>query len=249
MGWQDSYLDRFYRSRPGWQDGTREFHALCRANVPAGGRILEIGAGPSNATTRMLATLGEVHGVDPDPDVRSNDALARAELLDGDRIPYPDRYFDAAVSNYVVEHVADPRAHLSEVRRVLRPGAPYVFRTPNRFHYVALVSAATPHWFHRLVANRVRNQVGAHDPYPTVYAMNEEGALRRFAGECGFDVGSFEWIEKEPSYLMMSRLAFLLGVAYERAVNATERARILRSNLFVVLRRRASATDAEREPS
>ncbi len=238
MSWQRDYVQRFYRDRPGWQDGTEEFHALCRARIASGGRILEIGAGPSNRTSRFLAGLGTVWGVDPDPAVLGNESLTRAGLLDGDRIPFDDASFDAAVSNYVAEHVAQPHAHLNEVRRVLKPGAPYLLRTPNRYHYVAIIAALTPHWFHVLVANRARNQVGEHDPYPTVYAMNTERAIRRLARETDFEVAELELVEKEPSYALASRAMFLAGMAYERVVNASELSRSLRANLFVVLTRR-----------
>jgi len=238
MTWQTEYLDRFYDPARGFQNGTAEFHELCREAIPRGGKILEIGAGPSNRTSRFLATLGEVHGLDPDPAVRDNDALASAVVLEGGRYPFPDASFDGCVSNYCIEHIPDPAAHLAEVGRVLRPGGAYVLRTPNRWHYVSLFSSLTPHWVHDLLANRLRN-IGAegHEPYPTVYAMNTREAVLRLAARAGLAVEALRLVEKEPSYGMSSRVLFLTFMAYERAVNATPHAAFLRSNIFAVLRR------------
>ena len=235
------YLKRFYDPSSGWVDGTTEFHRLCAAMIPPGGRILEVGAGASNPTSRFLATRGEVHGLDPDPAVRGNESLRSAMLLDGAVFPCAPASFDACVSNYVIEHVGEPAAHLREVRRVLRPGAPYVFRTPNRFHYVSLASALAPHWLHVLLANRLRNlPPDARDPLPTVYRMNSRRALRRLAAESALEVEQLRLVEKEPSYGMSSRVLFLAFTAYERAVNATDAAAALRSNIFGVLRKPAT---------
>ena len=151
--WQARWLDRWYRRRPGWVDGTSLFHDMCRAVIPPSACIVEIGAGPTNRTSAFLAGLGELHGVDVDDEALGNEHLTKASLLEGGRIPYPDATFDVAVSNYVVEHVRDPTMHLSEIHRVLKPGGAYVFRTPNLWHYVALVSLLTPHSFHVLAAN------------------------------------------------------------------------------------------------
>lgn len=238
MVWQQAYMDRFYRSRAGWRDGTTEFHDLCARAGRGARRILEIGAGPSNPTSSYLATLAELHGVDVDSAALGNDALSGAHVIVRDAYPFDDGYFDLCVSNYVLEHVADPRAHLAEVRRVLGPGGAYVFRTPNRFHYVALVSAATPHWFHELVANRLRGQgEEAHDPYPTAYRMNSARAVARHAKSAGFAVEVLDLVEKEPSYGMAARPLFLAFMAYERLVNATPKLANLRANLFGLLRK------------
>lgn len=237
--WQQRYRRMFYESKPDWIDGTEEFHRLCTATIGGSGNILEIGAGPSNPTSRFLATLGQVHGLDPDPLVRDNDALATSDVLEDTHFPFADAMFDACVSNYVVEHLADPAAHLHEVWRVLRPGGAYVFRTPNRFHYVALVARATPHWFHVLVANRLRNESAqAHDPYPTVYRCNSRMAVKRLAQASGFEVAELRMIEKEPSYGMASRALFFPLLAYERMLNATTAAAGLRANILAVLRKR-----------
>ena len=240
MTWQQAWTSRFYRSRPGWTDGTVEFFSLCRINLPRGGRILEVGAGPTNATSEFLASLGEVHGVDVSPEVHGNRHLASASLIERGRYPFPDASFDGVVSNYVVEHVEDPRSHLSEIARILRPGGRYVFRTPNLFHYVAIVSRLTSHGAHKLIANRLRDlPADSHEPWPTVYAMNTPTAVERHALSAGFAVESLALIEKEPSYGMYARPLFLAFMAYERIVNATDRLAWLRSNMFVVLRKAA----------
>lgn len=231
-------MERYYGRSRGFVDGDREFHGLVVAALGGGSRILEIGAGPSNPSSEFFASLGELTGLDLDPEVRSNRSLAHAEVFDGTRFPFADETFDLCASNYVLEHVPDPATHFAEVRRVLKPGGAYVFRTPNRFHYVTAVAAMTPHWFHELVANRLRNlPADAHDPYPTVYAANSSGAIARLAARAGLIIEGLHHVEKEPSYGMASPLLFYPFMAYERLVNSSEAWRFLRANIFGVLRR------------
>jgi SAM-dependent methyltransferase len=239
--WQERYVARFYDRSAGWIDGTSQFHELCRCVMPRAARILEVGAGASNPSSQFLATLGELHGIDPDPVVRHNMALVSATVLGSPRYPYADGCFDACVSDYVLEHVEDPAAHFAEVARVLVPGGVYCFRTPNRYHYVTAVARWTPHWFHVLVANRLRNLPPEQaEPYPTFYAANSRRRLRRLALAAGLEAERLITIEKEPSYGMSSRALFLAFMAYERLVNATELAADLRVNILGVLRKPAA---------
>ena len=240
MSWQQEYRERFYNPSRGWVDGTSEFHAMCAAHIPTGSTILEIGAGPTNPTSRYLSSLGRLSGVDIDPEVLSNDALADARVLEAHpfAFPFPDASLDACVSNYVLEHIEDPIVHLAEVARVLRPGGAYVFRTPNRYHYVSLVSRLTPHWVHEAIANRLR-RLGedARPPYPTHYRLNSRGAISRAAARTGLRVRELRMVEKEPSYGMASRPLFLGFMLYERAVNSSALLATFRVNIFGVLER------------
>jgi SAM-dependent methyltransferase len=236
MGWQQRYLDRFYPRSRGFVDGTTEFHEICARAIRPQGAILEIGAGPDNPTSRFLATLGPLSGIDVDPEVRDNPSIVDARVIDSDRYAFESDSFDACVSNYVLEHIEDPVAHLREVARVLRPGGVYAFRTPNRFHYVALVARYTPHVVHRLLANRLRNlSEDEHDPYPTWYRLNSRREIRRAAESAGLRVRELRMVEKEPSYGMAARLLFLAFMAYERVVNASALFAPLRVNIFGVL--------------
>jgi SAM-dependent methyltransferase len=238
MDWYRDYVNRFYVSRPGWAHGTKRFHDLCARSIPSGGRILEVGAGPSNGTSLFLSELGEVDGVDLDPLVLGNEALGQSWVIEGDHYPCESGQYDACVSNYVLEHVSDPQAHLREIHRILKPGGCYVFRTPNRFHYVSLVAALTPHSFHHLVANRLRAlDEDAHDPYPTLYRLNSRSSVKRHAPPAGFEIETLDMFESTPSYGAASRPLFFAGLAYERTVSSTELLAGLRANLLVALRK------------
>jgi SAM-dependent methyltransferase len=236
--WREVYLRRYYSAKGGWVDGTTEFFSLIADSIQAGSRIMDVGAGPTNRVTHFLAGIGRVTAVDRDPAVTRNSDAHEAFVISSDQYPFGDNTIDACVSNYVLEHVDDPRAHLREVFRVLKPGGAYIFRTPNLLHYTSLVSRLTPHWFHVVVADRLRNlPAGGHDPYPTRYRINSERTVRRVAADAGFRVEVLRLVEKEPSYGLSSRILFLLFVAYERFVNKFKAAALLRSNIFCVLRK------------
>jgi SAM-dependent methyltransferase len=50
---------------------------------------------------------------------------------DGGRMPFPDGYFASAISNSVLEHIPQVQSVLVELRRVLKPGAIFLFCVPN----------------------------------------------------------------------------------------------------------------------
>ena len=239
MSWQEKYMQRFYLSRPGWRGGTEEFWELIRSHVPPRSEVLELGCGPSNPISQFLSeSFPCVDGLDIDAACRRNRHLRRAYVYDGGHWPIQDAAYDAVVCNYVLEHVENPVQMVLEVRRVLRPGGVFVFRTPNRWHYVSLISRLTPHWFHKRFANRLRNLSEEADaPCPTFYRMNSLSAMRKLLAAEGFEQREMRTVEKEPSYGMGLRVLFLLFMLYERIVNSTEKLSGMRSNILGAFRK------------
>jgi SAM-dependent methyltransferase len=214
--------EKYYYAKPGFRGGTLPFFDLCTANIPKGADILEIGAGARNNTTKLLSTLGTVTALDVDPDVLNNSCAAKSLVFDGVHFPIPNCSFDACVSNWVLEHIADPVPHFCEVARVLRPGGVYCFRTPNLFHYVMLGSHLLPHSVHLLLANRLRRMAPeAHAPWQTYYRANRPGRLKRLTERAGLSPASLTMIEPEPAYGGAHAALFYPMMAYERFVNST----------------------------
>jgi SAM-dependent methyltransferase len=227
-----AFFHRFYPDDS--KDGTLAFYNWVRQHIGSTTMLLDLGCGPgANDSRRNLrGAVAEVVGADIDPTCAGNPDLDRFVLLD--RMPWPleSCSFDIIVCDYCLEHVSDPGAFLGEAWRVLKPGASMFFRTPNLYHYVAAISRLLPNRLHG-IANRVRGlQADAHDPWPTFYRLNTPGAIRHHAIRAGFTEPELRMIEPEPSYLAFSRLSFLLGVGYERCVNAAPQLALLRANML-----------------
>ncbi len=219
----DSLFEHFYFSRPDFLRGTEAFHKVCRNQVHPHSRILEIGSGPTNATSAILAGFGSVAGIDISDEVFGNTDLHEAKRFDGRVIPYPDNSFDYCVSDWVLEHVEAPSQHFLEVSRVLKPGGCYCFRTMNLWHYVSFTSRMLPHSLHLLLSTRLRNlPEDAHDPYPTYYRANTHRRLTALARESNLFVDQIDHMEPEPSYGRRHAGLFFPMMLYERIVNYSE---------------------------
>lgn len=203
-------------------------------------RVLEVGAGRGEVTELDWRNHGRrIIGIDLDPRVSSHPYLDEAVRADVFSLPFPDATFDAAVSVFLMEHLADPLSALKEIRRVLKPGGLYLAKTPNRNHYIGWIARMTPTGFHKWYnARRGRDP---EDTFPTYYRFNLFEDVARISREAGFEVQDLEGFEGVPEYLLLSLFLFLPGMIYERWVNRKPERKRWRASLEVVLRKPLSA--------
>lgn len=113
--------------------------ALSRQPRPL--RLLEIGCG-AGGIAHYFATHPQLPCEVTAVDVQDNRQVLdgyRFVAVQGVTLPFSDARFDAVISNHVIEHVGDASAqlgHLSEIRRVLRPGGVGYLAVPNRWMLV-----------------------------------------------------------------------------------------------------------------
>ena len=123
-------------SRVSSWDGVAEayrtsFATMCEGTVPRllsdtpGGHHLDVGSGTGALAAAAAARGRTVAAVDADPQMVALSrrplpgSVLQAALPD---LPFGSATFDAVTANFVVNHVADPRAAVRELRRVTRPG-------------------------------------------------------------------------------------------------------------------------------
>jgi SAM-dependent methyltransferase len=97
-----------------------------------GGRLLDFGYGSGDYLLRMRELGWECWGVEPQPaDPAALEARGIRVFADLSDPRIPRDHFDRVTADHVLEHVFDPRAALSALRRLLRPGGRISIGVPN----------------------------------------------------------------------------------------------------------------------
>ena len=100
-------------------------------------RILEIGCGIGTVVYELSGKGHDIAGIDISGEAieygRKKYGDIRLEVQAAEILPYEDESFEVVMSFDLFEHIAAIDKHISEVRRVLRPGGYYLFQTPNRY--------------------------------------------------------------------------------------------------------------------
>jgi SAM-dependent methyltransferase len=125
-----------------WRAGQERRLAMIRAALPRlhSARVLDNGCGLGAYIAKLRTFTPQVYGLEYEFE-RAAEGARRLEArvivcAAGERLPYPDRTFDAILSNEVIEHVQDDRAAVAEMARVLRPGGRLLVFCPNRWYPV-----------------------------------------------------------------------------------------------------------------
>lgn len=102
-----------------------------------GGRILDYGCGRGE-----IVTIGRQRGLDlwgadtysghyvPSLDAVADNTRGYIRQIHQSRADFPDAHFDVVLSNQVLEHVTEPEAVISDMRRLLRPGGTLIAAFP-----------------------------------------------------------------------------------------------------------------------
>lgn len=180
--------------------------------------LLDLGAGAGIiAEMNFGDKAARVCGLDPDPRVVENPYLHEAKVGLGEKIPWPDETFDIVIADNVLEHLDNPAQVFREIARVLKPGGRFLFKTPNRRHYMPTIARLTPLAFHRFY-NKLRGRA-SEDTFPTVYKANRPADVLSAARTASMSLTAVELIESRPEYLRINPVTYLAGIAYERLVN------------------------------
>jgi len=167
-----------------------------------GMRILDLACGPGTLSRRLaplVAPGGEVVGVDLAEGMiqlarAAGIPNARFEVMDIERLGFPDSSFDAATCGHGLQFAADLDAALREARRVLRPAGNLAASIPagpgpsQGDEAWALLDAVVDRW--------LSPAPKAADEQSTREIVHDRAAFRRAALEAGFQTAEVEVIEE-----------------------------------------------------
>jgi SAM-dependent methyltransferase len=114
--------------------------------LPAGGRLINLGAGFRASPPGFIAVDRESF-----PDI--------AVVADVAALPFRDGCLDAILCEVVLEHVPDSAAAIRELERVLKPGGSVYLSLPFLWPY-----HASPHDYRRWTVSGIRRELRAFEP-------------------------------------------------------------------------------------
>lgn len=176
LAWLEVGMDYFevqamleHEDRHWWYRGRRRIVCQELANlcVGSGARVLDAGCG-SGRLLDELGGYGHVTGLDLNPHaVEVARRRGHADVVQGpvEQLPWPEATFDLVISLDMVEHTADDRVTLRELRRVAKPGGRFLMTVPA---YDALWST--------------------HDVFNNHHRRYDRAMVRALAAETGWSI-------------------------------------------------------------
>jgi len=204
-------LDRFYRRLQGalvpeLRPSQYAFAETLGGVLESRPTWLDLGCGrrllpewmPHGIEDALVARAGRRVGTDLDlASLRDHTGLTDKVQATAKALPFPTGTFDVISANMVMEHVADPVAVLTELRRVLRPGGAFVFHTPNRRYWAIRVARFVPQGV-KNVAIRILEGRAEEDVFPTCYQFNDRDDIAKIARDAGFNVDRLDAVSSSP---------------------------------------------------
>jgi SAM-dependent methyltransferase len=121
-----------------------QLSCVAGSQVPAGGRVLDLGCGTGELTRHLAASGLRATGCDISVNMLNQaaaaDSAGTAEWVPLEpgwqALPFVSASFDAVIAASVLEYVDSPAAVLGECARVLRPGGVMLCTVPDLTHPV-----------------------------------------------------------------------------------------------------------------
>ncbi|HAF96161.1 MAG: hypothetical protein A2021_07390 [Elusimicrobia bacterium GWF2_52_66] len=105
--------------------------SLMLPHFPAGGKVLEIGAGTGCQALALKRAGFDVSAIDIASSGAIFERVYPVTEYDGKNIPFPDGTFDAVFSSNTLEHISALEEFQTEILRVLKPGALAIHALPT----------------------------------------------------------------------------------------------------------------------
>jgi SAM-dependent methyltransferase len=212
----------------------QDWFTFVAERLPAGGDVLEVGAGTGALWSRVDRRDMRLTLTDFSPAMCARLRAVEGAVVrrcDATRLPFGDAVFDTVIANHMLYHLDDPEAALREFARVVRPGGRVFVAVNGREHHAEITALGPAIGRPDLVLSAVHNDVTA-EAVP--------GRLARYFGTVTVDDyrGDLAVPAPEPVLAYFTSMANEpLTPAQESAARALIQARIAAGGVFRIRRR------------
>lgn len=149
----------------------------------ANARVLDAGCGSGYGSAELARKAAQVTAIDFSAEAidfaNANFSAANLSFQLGDCTALPPGPFDLIVAFEVIEHLAEWRKFLEEVRRTLAAGGRFIVSTPNKLYYAESrgESGSNPFHVHEFEYSEFVNELNQFFPHVQMYLQNHVEAV------------------------------------------------------------------------
>ncbi len=205
-------------------DGTIAFYSRVNALLRDDFIVADIGCGrgayqgdPIDYRKKLRILKGKcssVIGLDVDQEGANNPYIDDFRLIEDDTWYLDSNSIDLCLSDYVLEHIANPGKFFSECNRVLKDGGYLCMRTSNSRSYFGVFTRLMPDRLQIPFLKKIKGQK-IQDKFPVLFHCNTLPKIRHQLVQNGFD-GVVYGYDAEPDYFGFSGLLYWFGVLHQR---------------------------------
>lgn len=175
--------------------------------LPECNRLLDLGCDRGDITILLTKKAKEVIGIDSNEDAikaaRNHKSTATFMVAKGERLPFPDKYFDVVLMSEVIEHVENEKETISEVHRILKKNGKLILSTPHKGTFRFIDSFNMKFYFPRLYklwkGKQYNKKTYEIQPWHRHYSLNDlEKLLKGFTitrvHRGGFLIYPLHWV-------------------------------------------------------
>lgn len=141
------------------------------------GRLLDVGCGVGDGSTRLAGEGRQVVGLDYDPATAAEAVRRHPSMVaacgDGAGIPLRTGAVDWVCSSHLIEHFVDPEPHVAEMARVLADGGAAFVLTPN-----APADFENPYHVHLFAPAELAAMLGRHFAEVEVVGLDGDAVVK-----------------------------------------------------------------------
>lgn len=199
-------------------DGTIDFYLRINSLLSKDSLVVDFGAGrgawfeedkcETRKSLRLLkGKVKKVIAVDIDKAVLKNKASDEQILLNEVTTNLKKNSIDLIISDYVLEHIDNPKIFSKYIGELLKPGGWFCARTPHKYSYVAIFGSLFGNKINQLLLRFLQPNRKEEDIFPTRYKLNTLSDIRKNFK----DYENWTFIYKtDPAYFFGNKKIYIL---------------------------------------
>ena len=221
-------------------DGTIKFYTRINTLLNANSIVLDLGAGRGSwyyeddcQHRRKLRNIkeyvSEFIGADIDKEILNNPTTTQNLLIKNGKIPLQDNSVDIIISDYVLEHIEDPKKFFTEIDRVLKKNGFFCARTPHKFEYISIIARLVKNKNHHKFIKLAQPYRKSEDVFATYYRLNTLKEIKMYFK----DYSNYSYLQpSDPNYYFGKKWVYKMLLFLYRFLPT-----VMYSNLFVFLKK------------